>query len=193
MRLLDLTASLVGLILLSPFLLLVALLIKIDSRGPALYRAGRVGQHGRLFRLYKFRTMVVDAPGRGPPITTAGDRRVTRLGRPLRRAKIDELPQLINVVKGDMSLVGPRPEDPRYVALYTPQQRRALAARPGITSRASLRYRHEEELLDAQDWEQVYIRQVMPNKLQMELDYLARRNVWSDLGVIFQTVLALVR
>jgi lipopolysaccharide/colanic/teichoic acid biosynthesis glycosyltransferase len=193
MRLLDLTASLVGLILLSPFLLLVALLIKIDSRGPALYRAQRVGQHGRLFRLYKFRTMVVDAPGRGPPITTAGDRRVTRLGRPLRRAKIDELPQLINVVKGDMSLVGPRPEDPRYVALYTPQQRRALAARPGITSRASLRYRHEEELLDAQDWEQVYIRQVMPNKLQMELDYLARRNVWSDLGVIFQTVLALVR
>jgi lipopolysaccharide/colanic/teichoic acid biosynthesis glycosyltransferase len=193
MRLLDLTASLVGLILLSPFLLLVALLIKIDSRGPALYPAQRVGQHGRLFRLYKFRTMVVDAPGRGPPITTAGDRRVTRLGRPLRRAKIDELPQLINVVKGDMSLVGPRPEDPRYVALYTPQQRRALAARPGITSRASLRYRHEEELLDAQDWEQVYIRQVMPNKLQMELDYLARRNVWSDLGVIFQTVLALVR
>jgi lipopolysaccharide/colanic/teichoic acid biosynthesis glycosyltransferase len=193
MRLLDLTASLVGLILLSPFLLLVALLIKIDSRGPALYPAQRVGQHGRLFRLYKFRTMVVDAPGRGPPITTAGDRRVTRLGRPLRRAKIDEVPQLINVVKGDMSLVGPRPEDPRYVALYTPQQRRALAARPGITSRASLRYRHEEELLDAQDWEQVYIRQVMPNKLQMELDYLARRNVWSDLGVIFQTVLALVR
>ena len=192
-RLIDLAASLVGLILLGPFLALVALLIKADSPGPVFYRARRVGKDGRPFRLYKFRTMVVDADVRGPGITTAGDSRITRVGRLLRRSKIDELPQLINVLEGEMSLVGPRPEDPRYVALYTPEQRRVLAVRPGITSPASLRYRHEERLLDGPDWRQVYVEQVMPHKLQIELDYLAHRTAWSDLGILLRTLLALFR
>lgn len=186
-RAIDLTASLAGLILLSPLLAAVAGLVKLDSPGPVLYRAQRVGQGGRLFRLYKFRSMVTDAARRGPAITTAGDRRVTRVGRLLRRTKIDELPQLINVLKGEMSLVGPRPEDPRYVALYTPEQRQILAVRPGITSPASLHYRREEQLLQGADWERVYVEQVMPHKIQLELDYVARRSLWSDLGLILQT------
>lgn len=193
MRLLDLVASLVGLILLSPLFLLVAVLIKVDSPGPVLYRAQRVGRDGGLFRLYKFRSMIEDAARHGPGITSACDTRITRIGRLLRRTKIDELPQLLNVLKGEMSLVGPRPEDPRYVALYTPEQRRVLAVRPGITSPASLRYRNEEQLLSGPDWEQVYVQQVMVHKLEIELDYLARRTLWSDLGIILQTLLLLLR
>ena len=190
-RWLDLAISLAGLVLLSPLFALVALLIKTDSSGPVLFRARRVGRDGRVFRLYKFRTMVVDADVRGPGITTAGDSRITRVGHLLRRTKIDELPQLVNVLVGEMSLVGPRPEDPRYVALYTPEQQRVLAVRPGITSPASLRYRNEERLLGGPDWRQVYVEQVMPHKLQIELDYLAHRTVWTDLGILFQTLLAL--
>jgi lipopolysaccharide/colanic/teichoic acid biosynthesis glycosyltransferase len=190
---LEAVISIIGLTLLSPTFLLVAALIKLDSPGPVFYHARRVGKDGRPFRLYKFRTMVADAARRGPSITTAGDRRITRVGRLLRRTKIDELPQLINVLKGEMSLVGPRPEDPRYVALYTPEQRRVLGVRPGITSPAAIRYRHEERLLNGPDWEQIYVQQVMVHKLQIELDYLARRTVWSDLGIILGTVWTLFR
>jgi lipopolysaccharide/colanic/teichoic acid biosynthesis glycosyltransferase len=193
MRLLEAAVSTIGLILLSPTFLLVAALIRLDSPGPVFYRARRVGKDGRPFHLYKFRTMAADAAQRGPGITTAGDRRITRVGKLLRKTKIDELPQLINVLKGEMSLVGPRPEDPRYVALYTPEQRRVLAVRPGITSPAAIRYRHEERLLDGPGWEQIYVQEVMAHKLQIELDYLARRTVWSDLGVILQTLWALFR
>lgn len=190
-RLLDVVISLAGLILLSPFFLLVAVLVKLDSSGPVLYRAKRAGEGGRPFQLYKFRTMVSHADRRGPGITVADDGRITQVGRLLRRTKVDELPQLINVLKGEMSLVGPRPEDPRYVALYTPEQRRVLAVRPGITSPASVRFRREADLLESPDWEQVYVEQVMPSKLQIELDYLEQRTVWSDLGVILDTLLAL--
>jgi lipopolysaccharide/colanic/teichoic acid biosynthesis glycosyltransferase len=192
-RLLDVVTSLVGLILLSPLFLLVAVAIKLDSAGPVFYRALRVGRNGRPFRVYKFRSMVNNADRGGPGITTADDERVTELGRLLRRTKVDELPQLINVFRGDMSLVGPRPEDPRYVALYTREQRRVLAVRPGITGPASVHYRHEEELLDGPNWEQVYIQEVMPHKLQIELDYLERRTLWTDLGVILQTMMTLLR
>jgi lipopolysaccharide/colanic/teichoic acid biosynthesis glycosyltransferase len=190
MRLLDWVCSLLGLILLSPLFLLLAVLIRADSAGPVFFRAERVGQGGRLFRLFKFRSMVSGADRRGPGITAAGDERVTRLGRWLRKSKLDELPQLLNVLKGEMGLVGPRPEDPRYVALYTPEQRRILEIRPGITSPASLRYRHEEQLLAGPDWEQVYVEQVMPHKLQIELDYVERRTCASDLALILETVLA---
>jgi lipopolysaccharide/colanic/teichoic acid biosynthesis glycosyltransferase len=193
MRVVDLLASILGIIFLSPLFLLLAALIKLTSPGPIFYLAVRVGQHGRPFRLYKFRTMRVDADKEGPGITSAGDRRITPIGRFLRRTKLDELPQLINVLQGEMSLVGPRPEDPRYVALYTPEQRRVLEARPGITSSASLAYRHEEELLTGPDWETVYRTEVMPAKLAIDLDYLARRTFWSDLGLIFRTIVAIVR
>jgi lipopolysaccharide/colanic/teichoic acid biosynthesis glycosyltransferase len=193
MRLLDLISSLLGLILLSPLFLLLSVLIKADSAGPVLYRAERVGQGGRLFRMLKFRSMASNADQRGPGITVAGDGRITRVGRLLRKSKMDEVPQLLNVLKGEMSLVGPRPEDPRYVALYTPEQRRILQVRPGITSPASLRYRHEEQLLTGPDWERVYLEQVMPHKLQIELDYAERRTCSSDLHVILKTVLTLFR
>lgn len=192
-RLVDIIAAIVGLLVLSPFLLLILVAIKIDSAGPLFYRAQRIGKDGAVFKLFKFRTMVVNADKRGPGITTAGDNRITRVGRFLRRTKLDELPQLINVLRGDMSLVGPRPEDPRYVALYTPAQRRVLHVRPGITSAASLTYRHEEQLLGGADWETVYRTQVMPRKLAIDLDYLARRTLFSDLSLILRTVFAMLR
>jgi len=191
-RVMDAVVASCGLIALSPLLALIALLIKWDSPGPVFFRGQRVGKGGRPFRVYKFRTMVAGAARRGPGITAAEDPRVTRVGRFLRRTKLDEFPQLINVLRGDMSLVGPRPEDPRYVALYTAEQRRVLSVRPGITSPASVRFRHEEAMLQGEDWERVYRGKVLPAKLQIELDYLERRSVWRDLGIIVQTVLALV-
>lgn len=133
--------------------------------------------------------MVVGADKLGPGITTAQDPRVTPIGRFMRRTKLDELPQLVNVLKGEMSLVGPRPEDPRYVALYTPTQRQVLSVRPGITSPASLQFRNEAEALKGAGWEAVYINELMPAKLQIELDYLQRRTLLTDLRIILQTVL----
>jgi lipopolysaccharide/colanic/teichoic acid biosynthesis glycosyltransferase len=152
-----------------------------------------VGKDEKPLFIYKFRTMVADAAQKGPGITVSGDDRVTRVGRLLRRTKLDELPQLINVLKGDMSLVGPRPEDPRYVAAYTARQRQVLSVRPGITSPASVRFRHEEELLQGEDWERTYREEILPAKLQIELEYIAHRSVWRDLGIIVQTFLALIR
>ncbi len=192
-RWLDVAASAVGLAALSPLFLGVGLWIKLDSPGPVFYRATRVGKDGRLFRLYKFRSMVTGADRQGPGITATGDARVTRAGRTLRRTKIDELPQLINVLNGDMSLVGPRPEDPRYVAFYTPEQRRVLAVRPGITSAASLAYRHEEQMLSGADWETIYREQILPAKLAIDLAYLARRSLISDIHLIGQTIAALFK
>lgn len=187
-RALDLVASLAGLAVLSPLFVLVALWIKLDSPGPVFYRAVRIGQGGLPFRLYKFRSMVAHADRQGPAITATGDARVTRVGRLLRRAKLDELPQLINVLWGEMSLVGPRPEDPRYVALYGPEQRRVLATRPGITSAASLAYRHEEQLLSGEDWESIYQTKVLPDKLAIDLAYLEQRTLGSDLKLILRTI-----
>lgn len=192
-RTFDLTISLLLILLTLPLWLAAVIAIKLGSPGPVLHRAARAGKGGVPFTLFKFRTMVTGAHQRGPGITPAGDPRITPIGRLLRRAKLDELPQLINVLKGEMSLVGPRPEDPRYVALYTPEQRRVLAVRPGITSPASVRYRHEEQLLQGTDWQQVYLQQVMPHKLQIELDYLARRTFWSDCGIIVETLKAVFR
>jgi len=189
-RTFDLLASGVGLIVLSPVLLGIALAVLLTSPGPALYRAQRVGQHGKEFTLYKFRSMVVNADQHGPGITAANDSRVTRVGRFLRRTKLDELPQLLNVLRGDMSFVGPRPEDPRYVELYTPEQRRSLEQRPGITSMASLAYRHEERMLSGEDWERVYVEQVMPAKLAIDLKYAERATLWQDIALILRTVLA---
>lgn len=189
-RCLDLVASIAGLLVLSPVFCLCAFLIRLDSPGPIFYRARRVGKNGRVFHLIKFRTMIHGADRLGPAITAQGDRRVTRIGSVLRRLKLDELPQLYNVALGEMSLVGPRPEDPRYVALYTPEQRRTLCVRPGITSAASLAYRHEEQLLRGEDWETVYRTNILPEKLAIDLAYLERRTVASDLQLIFRTIAA---
>jgi lipopolysaccharide/colanic/teichoic acid biosynthesis glycosyltransferase len=185
----DLIASGIGLLMLSPVFLIIGLAVKITSAGPVFHRAERVGQDGHLFKLYKFRSMVLDADRRGPGITAKDDPRVTRVGRFLRRTKLDELPQLINILQGEMSLVGPRPEDPRYVALYTPQQRQVLVVRPGITSPASLHYREEETLLSGEDWETTYVKEILPHKLAIDLAYLRRRTFWTDLILILKTVL----
>jgi len=190
MRLLDLSVSLLGLIVLGPVMLAVALAVKCTSRGPVLYRARRVGKDGRLFTLYKFRSMVVGAD-RGSKVTGSGDGRVTPVGRFLRRTKLDELPQLFNTLVGDMSLVGPRPEDPDYVTLYSTEQLRVLRVKPGITSAATVRHRHEEQLLIGPDWEETYRRDILPEKLRMELDYLSRRTLSKDLIVLAQTASAL--
>src|SRR6476469_2092904 len=174
-RAFEIVVAALGLLLLSPLLALIGLAVKMYDGGPVLYAATRVGKDGRLFKLYKIRTMSVNADKAGPGLTQAGDLRITPIGRKLRHAKLDELPQLLNVLRGDMSLVGPRPEDPRYVALYTPQQRRVLNVRPGITSAASLAYRDEEQLLEGADWETTYCNTVMPAKLALDLAYLRRR------------------
>ena len=185
------TVAVLGLMILSPLLLGIALAIKLTSPGPVLHRAQRVGLNGRVFTLYKFRSMVINAERLGAGVTAHDDPRVTRPGRFLRRTKLDELPQLINVFKGDMSLVGPRPEDARYVALYTPEQRRVLSVRPGITSWASIQFRHEEQLLSVENVDEVYRLQVMPQKLALELDYLGRRTFGLDILILIRTVHAL--
>lgn len=192
-RAFDCICAIVGLAILTPFFAVIALAIKLDSPGAIFFRGERVGLRGKPFRIFKFRTMVADAAQRGPGITAQGDARVTRVGRLLRNCKIDELPQLFNVVRGEMSLVGPRPEDPRYVARYTSEQRRVLQVRPGITSPATLRYRHEERWLQGEDWETVYVNELMPRKLAIELEYLDTRSWSTDLRIILQTLLAIFR
>ena len=184
----DILTSAVGLLFLSPLFVIVALIVRLSSPGPVFYRAKRAGRGGTEFTLYKFRSMVVDADQQGPGITVAGDPRVTPFGRVLRRSKLDELPQLFNVLRGDMSFVGPRPEDPRYVAFYTSEQRKALAMRPGITSLASLRYRNEEAVLTGEDWENRYINEVLPAKLTIDLEYAQNANLWRDIGIILRTL-----
>lgn len=190
-RLVDGAVALTGLILLSPLLFVVALWVRLDSPGPIIHRATRVGKDGQIFKLYKFRSMVAGAATRGPGITAAGDARITRAGRLLRRTKLDELPQLANVIRGEMSLVGPRPEDPRFVMHYSPEQRKILAVRPGITSAASLHYRHEEHLLAGDDWETVYRQHILPHKLAIDLAYLQQRTLISDFLLILRTLATL--
>jgi len=191
-RLLDVVASAGGLVVLSPILLFAAVLVKLTSAGPVFYRSRRVGLHGKEFFLYKFRTMVANSDKVGPAITAAGDPRITKVGAWLRRTKIDELPQLINVFKGEMSLVGPRPEDPQYVALYSAEQRKVLESKPGITSPASFEFRDESSLLQGVDWERKYREEILPRKLRMELEYQQRRSLFSDLLIILQTVASVV-
>ncbi len=188
-RAFDLVAASLGLLVLAPLFVVIALLIRLGSPGPALFRQERVGLHGRPFRIYKFRTMHQDAEAVGGQLTVGGDRRITPVGAFLRRFKIDELPQLINVVRGEMALVGPRPEVPRYVAHYDARQRAVLAVRPGITDPASIEFSAENELLQASgDPEATYLHEVMPTKLAMNLSYLERRTLRSDIGVILATL-----
>ena len=193
-RLFDLLGAAVALVLLSPLLLVLALWIKLDSPGPVFFRQERVGRFGRPFRIHKFRTMVADAPQRGPALTIGADPRITRCGALMRRTRLDELPQFIDVLQGHMSLVGPRPEVPRYVQHYPPDLReRALAVRPGITDPSSLAFIDEAELLArAADPEREYVEHILPRKLQAAADYAARANLWTDLQVIVRTLRVLL-
>jgi lipopolysaccharide/colanic/teichoic acid biosynthesis glycosyltransferase len=194
-RLFDIVFSLLGLAVVGLPMLVIAAVIKLTDPGPVLYRQVRVGKGGREFRILKFRTMVVNAERIGAQITVGGDPRITPVGGVLRRTKLDELPQLLNVLGGSMSFVGPRPEVPKYVALYTPQQREVLSVTPGITDLAAIKYRHESEILAkaGADWEKAYVEQVMPDKLRLNLEYLRqRRSLLSDVSIILRTLVRIV-
>lgn len=194
-RLFDLLVSLLALLVLAPLFAAVALAIRLESAGPVLFRQERVGLHGRIFRIHKFRTMVADAESRGPQLTAGNDPRITRVGAFLRRHKLDELPQLLDVVRGDMSIVGPRPEVPRYVALYPPEMRDiVLSVRPGITDTASVAYRDESaQLARAGNTEQLYVSEIMPQKLRMCVEYVRTRSLPGDLKIVLCTLAALLR
>ena len=187
-RFFDLVASGLGLLVLSPLFLILAVWIKCDSKGPVFYRQVRVGRNNRDFRLYKFRSMRVGSDKRGLITIGGHDPRVTRSGNYIRRYKLDELPQLINVFVGDMSLVGPRPEVRKYVDLYTPEQIHVLDVRPGITDLASIRYRNENELLEqVDDPERYYVDEIMQDKLRINLEYVAHHSFATDILLIINT------
>lgn len=191
-RAFDLFGAGLGVVLLAPLLALLALLVKAEDGGPVLFKQERVGYRGRRFRIWKFRTMVPNAEARGLPLTVGRDPRVTRIGAWLRPRKLDELPQLFNVLAGDMSLVGPRPDVPRYVDLYRAPERRVLELVPGMTDEASLRYLGEGAMLGAAaEPERHYLTEIAPEKIRLSLEYAARATVWSDLRVIFETLRSL--
>jgi lipopolysaccharide/colanic/teichoic acid biosynthesis glycosyltransferase len=189
-RLFDFTVALAGLVVLSPLLVLTAVLVKLTSRGPILFRQERVGMDFRPFHICKFRTMVPEAERIGGQLTAGPDSRITPIGRVLRKTKIDELPQLINVLVGDMSFVGPRPEVPKYVEMFRDEYADLLRVRPGITDLASLKYRHESELLgEASDPEEAYVKEILPDKIRLGKEYIQRQSLLLDLGLIARTVL----
>jgi lipopolysaccharide/colanic/teichoic acid biosynthesis glycosyltransferase len=192
-RLFDVIASAIGLLLLSPVLLLTALLVKLTSPGTVLFLQQRVGRGGKLFSILKFRTMVQEAPKLGGPITFGADARITPLGKFLRKTKIDELPQLLNVLKGDMSVVGPRPEVPRYVEMFSKDYVEILRVRPGMTDLASIEYVDEAATLgQSPDPEKEYVERVLPEKIRLAHDYVRRQSLLLDLGIIADTLLRLV-
>jgi lipopolysaccharide/colanic/teichoic acid biosynthesis glycosyltransferase len=185
----DLFFSFMGVSLFLPLGALIALMIKIEDGGPIFFIQERVGYRGKLFRMIKFRTMVREADKVGTAITIGNDPRITRIGRWLRRFKLDEFPQLFNVLKGEMSFVGPRPEVPRYVAAYNDREREVLDLIPGITDPASIIYRNESEILGkCDDPEKQYIEKIMPDKIRINLEYARRANIMSDIFVILQTL-----
>lgn len=190
-RLLDIVVSAVLLLLLSPFFLLLAIAVKIDSPGPVFYRQVRVGRYNRDFKIYKFRTMVKDADKMGPPLTAGKDPRITRVGSLIRKLRLDEFSQLLNVLGGSMSLVGPRPEVRRYVDAYTPEFMATLLIRPGITAPSSIAFKDEDRLLNAgDDPEKIYLEKILPPKMAMNLEYMRHISVMRDIHIIFQTIAA---
>jgi lipopolysaccharide/colanic/teichoic acid biosynthesis glycosyltransferase len=193
-RSLDIAAALTGLILASPLLLAAALAVKLGSRGPVFFRQERMGRNFRPFRIYKFRTMVPDAPNLGAQITAGADPRITRVGHFLRKSKLDELPQLINVLVGDMSLVGPRPEVPKYVEMFRDDYREILSVRPGITDPASIKYRDESSALaNSPDPERMYVEQLLPDKIAISREYVRRASLPGDFRVLVSTAMCILR
>ena len=188
-RLFDIAFSLLGLTALSPFLFTLAILIKREDSGSVFYRGVRVGRHGKPFRIFKFRTMVVDAERLGASSTSDDDPRITRIGKFLRKYKLDELPQLINVLKGDMSIVGPRPEVKKFTDMYMDEEKTILRIRPGITDWASIWNSDEGVLLEGSvDPDRDYLEKIRPEKIRLQLEYVKRRSLWVDLKIIVQTL-----
>lgn len=193
-RTFDIVASFIGLILLSPILIIIAVFIKLDSKGPVFFKQKRVGKNKKIFEIYKFRTMVIDAEKLGKQITVGNDNRITKIGKFIRKCKLDELPQLINVLKGEMSLVGPRPEVPKYVELYDVYQEQVLLVQPGITDYASIEFRNENELLGkSKNPEVTYIDEIMPTKIELNLLYIKNISLLEDFKLIFNTILAILK
>jgi lipopolysaccharide/colanic/teichoic acid biosynthesis glycosyltransferase len=194
-RAFDFVVSFLVILIALPLWLAVAIAIKLNSPGPIFYRGQRFGKDGRIFFIYKFRTMVLNAPNCGPGITRDNDPRITKVGRILRKFKIDEMPQLINVLKGEMSIMGPRPEDPKYVACYPKEYGQILKVRPGMASPAFIKYRHEEELLASagDDVEKVYLKKILPDKLCMDIEYVRNQSFISDLSIFASAALSLFK
>ena len=193
-RAFDLLACIPALLLLSPVLLVIAVLIKIESKGPVLYLQERIGKDLKPFLICKFRTMVTDADRKGLLTVGGRDPRITNIGYYLRKFKMDELPQLFNVITGEMSIVGPRPEVRKYVELYSPEQRRVLSVKPGITDYASIAYVNENEILgNSTDPEKTYIEQIMPEKLELNMKYIAEKSLMTDVKIILRTLLSIVK
>lgn len=193
-RVFDISSSLIGIVCLSPIILFSAGLIRLSSSGPVFYRGLRVGRYGKMFRIFKFRTMLVDAESRGASSTSDDDPRVTRIGKFLRKYKLDELPQLINVLRGDMSIVGPRPEVKKFTDLFSVEESTILTIRPGITDWASLWNPDEGALLQGSlDPDQDYLEKIRPEKIRLQLKYVRERSFWTDLRIIFQTLQVVVK
>lgn len=194
-RVFDFLVSFLVILIALPLWLVVALAIKIDSPGPIFFRGWRVGKDGKLFSIFKFRTMIIQAPDCGPGITRDADPRITKVGRVLRKIKIDEMPQLINVLKGEMSIIGPRPEDPKYVAFYPEEYEQILKVRPGMASPAFIKYRHEEELLSKakDDIEKVYIKEILPDKLKLDIEYARNQSFRGDLAIFARAAIFLFK
>ena len=193
-RVFDVVVSLLILLVLSPLLLLLALAVKLDSRGPVFYRQVRVGRYNEDFKIFKFRTMVQNADKIGPPLTVGDDPRVTRVGRLIRKLRLDEFSQLLNVLGGSMSLVGPRPEVRKYVDVYTPEYMATLLIRPGITATSSIAFKDEDSLLNAaEDPEKVYVEQILPPKMAYNLEYMKKISLLNDIKIMFQTVKAVLK
>jgi len=192
-RLFDIVFSFLGIIILSPFLILAAILIKIDSSGPVFYRPLRVGKNGKKFRVFKFRTMVENAEKLGGPSTAFEDVRMTKIGKFLRRYKADELPQLINILKSEMSVVGPRPQVEEYTSKYTGEQKLILSVKPGLTDYASIEFINLDKILGDENVDEKYRREIEPRKNELRLRYVKEHSFWIDLKIIFRTVLKLVQ
>lgn len=193
-RLIDIILSLLGLVILSPFFLILAIAIKIESPGPVFYRGVRVGRNGKPFKIYKFRSMLENADKIGADSTSANDMRVTQVGRFIRKFKLDEFSQLINVLIGDMSLVGPRPEVQKFVNMYTEEEKKILTVRPGITDWASIKFHNEGEIIEAsgiKDADEAYALLIRPEKLRLQLQYVEEQSLWTDFKIIFTTLIRL--
>lgn len=192
-RVFDILLSGIMIIILSPVMIVLALLIKLDSKGPVMFRQRRVTTYNRVFRIFKFRTMVVNAESKGTQVTTNNDPRVTKIGKLIRGCRLDELPQLFNVFLGDMTFVGTRPEVEKYVAAYTPEMMATLLLPAGITSEASIKYKDEERLLEAaENTDEVYINTVLPEKMKYNLDAIRNFSFWRDIGIMFSTLFAVL-
>ena len=193
-RLFDILASLILLIILSPLFIIFSIMIKLDSKGPIMFKQNRVTENGRIFKIFKFRTMVENADKNGSQVTVENDSRVTKIGKFLRKFRLDEIPQLINILIGDMSFVGTRPEVPKYVELYTDEMKATLLMKAGVTSLASIKFKDEEKLLQLDgNIDKIYIENILPQKMQYNLEYLKRFNFFYDIKLMFMTLFAVVK